>query len=80
MPAIENLDDHRRRSEAVRNPDVYLTARQVRDRYAVSDMTIWRWLQDEALAFPAPMVIRRRRLWKEADLVEWERRQAAKRG
>ena len=37
----------------------------------VSDMTIWRWLNDPALNFPQPIYIARRRYWKEADIVAW---------
>jgi len=53
----------------------YRTARDVRDRYNVSDMTIWRWLADEKLAFPKPLVIRRRRLWDTEDLDAFDARQ-----
>lgn len=37
----------------------------------VSDMSIWRWLNDPAMGFPKPVYIARRRYWKEADIVEW---------
>lgn len=57
---------------------VYLTAGQVQTRYKITSMTLWRWLRNEDLAFPRPLVINRRRLFKEAELVEWERRQAAR--
>jgi predicted DNA-binding transcriptional regulator AlpA len=51
----------------------YLSAGQVRRRYGgISEMTLWRWLQDEALAFPAPEWIRRRRFWREDRLLAWE--------
>ncbi|WDR05551.1 hypothetical protein PSQ90_14930 [Devosia rhodophyticola] len=47
----------------------FLSANQVRQRYGkISDMTLWRWLNDEALGFPKPMVIARRRFWLESDL------------
>lgn len=50
-----------------------LTANQVRNRFGgISDMTLWRWLQDEALAFPRPIVINRRRFFLEAELDAWE--------
>jgi predicted DNA-binding transcriptional regulator AlpA len=51
---------------------LYLTAKQLQSRYAVSDMTIWRWLHQEGLNFPRPIVINRRRLWLEDDLIAWE--------
>lgn len=58
--------------------DRYLTAPQVRQWYNVTDMTIWRWLKNPELQFPTPTVINRRRYWRERELVEWERKQAAR--
>lgn len=56
----------------------YLTASQVKARFGnISDMTLWRWLQDEALAFPKPMVVNRRRLFREDQIVDWEARRHA---
>ena len=37
----------------------------------VSDMTLWRWLQDENLNFPKPIYIQRRRFWRADELVLW---------
>lgn len=37
----------------------------------ISDMTLWRWLDNEALNFPKPIYIGRRRYWREADVVAW---------
>ena len=52
---------------------VYLNAAQVRSRYGgMSDMALWRWLQDEELGFPKPYRINRRRFWKACDLTTWE--------
>ncbi len=60
--------------------EVMLTARQVRSRYGgISDMGLWRWLRDERLAFPLPIVINNRRYWKLSDLAQWETTQAGKR-
>jgi len=50
----------------------YLPAASVRARYGVSDMSLWRWLRDEALGFPAPIRIKRRRFWALDDLKAWE--------
>lgn len=36
-----------------------------------SDMTIWRWLNDPELGFPRPVYIRKRRYWREADILDW---------
>ncbi|WP_282129026.1 helix-turn-helix transcriptional regulator, partial [Roseobacter litoralis] len=37
----------------------------------ISDMSLWRWLNDPALNFPKPIYIARRRYWKEADVLAW---------
>lgn len=37
----------------------------------ISDMTLWRWLNDPALDFPKPIYIGNRRYWREADVVAW---------
>lgn len=37
----------------------------------VSDMTLWRWLNDEKLNFPKPIYISRRRYWREAEIIAW---------
>jgi predicted DNA-binding transcriptional regulator AlpA len=55
-----------------------LPAAQVWKRYGKTDRTLDRWLKDEALGFPRPVVIRNRRYFKEAELQEWERAQASK--
>ncbi|VVT04701.1 DNA-binding protein [Rhizobium sp. EC-SD404] len=54
----------------------YLTGRQVQNRYQISHMTLYRWEHDAGMCFPSPMVINRRKFFKEADLVEWERERA----
>jgi predicted DNA-binding transcriptional regulator AlpA len=59
------------------HPDVFLAARQVRDRYGgVSDMSLWRWLHDDRLGFPKPLRIHNRRFWRLSDLRAWEVSQA----
>ncbi|WP_422001181.1 helix-turn-helix transcriptional regulator [Roseovarius mucosus] len=37
----------------------------------ISDMTLWRWLENPELNFPRPIYIGRRRYWREADIVAW---------
>jgi len=34
-------------------------------------MTLWRWLQDEKLGFPRPLVIHGRRYWREEEIIAW---------
>lgn len=54
---------------------VYLNAAQVRTRYGgMSDMALWRWLRDETLDFPKPLIINNRRFWLAAALSDWERK------
>jgi hypothetical protein len=65
---------HQSASEAT---DVYLTARQTRERYGrVSDMWIFRRLKDGS-GFPKPHLIAARRFWKLSELVAWERARAS---
>jgi predicted DNA-binding transcriptional regulator AlpA len=35
----------------------------------ISDMTLWRWLNERD--FPKPIYIARRRFWREADVLAW---------
>jgi hypothetical protein len=57
-------------------PRRYVTGPMLLDRYRISDMSLWRWLQDPALNFPQPALrIRGRRYWLESDLIAWERSQ-----
>jgi predicted DNA-binding transcriptional regulator AlpA len=52
---------------------VFLNSTQVRQRYGgISDMTRWRWLNDENLGFPRPIVINRRRLFPLSALLAFE--------
>lgn len=37
----------------------------------ISAMSLWRWLRDERLDFPKPIVVQRRRYWREADIDNW---------
>jgi predicted DNA-binding transcriptional regulator AlpA len=57
----------------------YISAAMLRARYGgISDMTLWRWLADQALSFPKPLVINRRRFWRLDQLEAWEGAQLAK--
>jgi hypothetical protein len=58
--------------------DKLIGARKVRERYNdVSEMSLWRWLHDDKLAFPHPIYINGRRFWKVSQLEAWERARAA---
>lgn len=52
----------------------YMPGRKVRERYGVTEMSLWRWERDTKLAFPKPMRVGRYKYWSVADLEEWERR------
>lgn len=49
-----------------------VTAAQILARYSISEITLWRWLRDNDLAFPRPLYIRKRRYWQATDLTDWE--------
>lgn len=56
----------------------YLTSRMVRERYVITDMTLWRWLncpKHAHLKFPKPLVINYRKLFALDELEAWERDQ-----
>jgi predicted DNA-binding transcriptional regulator AlpA len=50
----------------------YVNAGTVREICGgISDMTLWRWLDNAEMNFPSPVRIGRRRYWAEADVLEW---------
>jgi predicted DNA-binding transcriptional regulator AlpA len=57
-----------------------LPTRQVCERYHVTDRTIDRWIRDEALKFPQPVIINRRRYFRERKLLNWETERAKRNG
>ncbi|WP_112663486.1 helix-turn-helix transcriptional regulator [Microvirga flavescens] len=59
------------------NNDTYLPSKKVRDRYSISEMTLWRWERDPKVAFPRPMIVNRRKLYRLTDIEAWERQRAA---
>ena len=54
---------------------VYLPGPKVCARYNVTDMTIHRWLIDDAMQFPRPYYFGRFRYWRQDELQSWERSQ-----
>jgi len=49
-----------------------ISAATVRDLCGgVSDMTLWRWLNDRDMNFPEPVYIQKRRYWRETELDAW---------
>jgi predicted DNA-binding transcriptional regulator AlpA len=57
--------------------DVLLPTHLVLARYDIVDRTLDRWLADEAMAFPRPLVIYRRRYFRQSEIEAWERHRAA---
>lgn len=58
------------------NPEIRIGAIEVRRICGgVSDMCLWRWLNNSKMEFPPPVVVNRRRYWKEADVIAWWDRQ-----
>jgi predicted DNA-binding transcriptional regulator AlpA len=50
----------------------YIPATVVQARYAISDVTLWRWIRSTSLGFPQPVVVNRRRFFRRAELEAWE--------
>ena len=46
----------------------HLPAKRVCDRFDISKMTLWRWLKDEKLTFPRPIVMNGRRYFNEQEI------------
>lgn len=54
-----------------------LPARMVWERFGITGRTLDRWLANESLKFPRPLVINNRRYFDENQIVTWERARAA---
>lgn len=58
----------------------HISAKDVRDLCGgVSDMSLWRWLNDPEMNFPKPVYIGKRRYWQEAEIIAWLQAQQAER-
>jgi hypothetical protein len=57
--------------------DGYIGVRKTGVRYSVCPRTVTRWLENPELNFPRPTFINKRRFWRIADLVAWERARAS---
>ena len=55
----------------------WVPARRVKQRYGdkdpISDMTLWRWINDPRMGFPQPTYFGRFRFWREDELDEYDR-------
>ena len=65
--------DHEQRNPA---RERYITRRELRALFPVSDMTIWRWQHDPEVAFPAPVKLNNngRNYWWFPAICDWEQR------
>ena len=59
-------------------PGLRLPAPKVCRRFGVTGRTLDRWLANENLQFPRPLVINNRRYFDEAEIIAWERARAAR--
>lgn len=66
-------------STTITDENTFVQMAQLRARYHVSHMWVERRLADDP-TFPKPMYIAKRRFWRQADIVTWERSQAANAG
>ncbi len=48
-----------------------VSAPQVRAAFSISEMTLWRWLNEPAMNFPKPIHINRRRYFRENEIADW---------
>jgi predicted DNA-binding transcriptional regulator AlpA len=67
------------RREAVQDEERYVGKRELDQRYPVSVMTRWRWMNDPNVSFPKPVKLgpNGRNFWWLPEILEWERRRAA---
>ncbi|MDU9002762.1 helix-turn-helix transcriptional regulator [Sedimentitalea todarodis] len=54
----------------------YLAATQVQERFQISRSTLYRWQVCQTVAFPRPVKIGHRILWREADLTAFDEKLA----
>jgi predicted DNA-binding transcriptional regulator AlpA len=66
-------------TETAVHPHRRIAAKEVRRLCGdVSDMSLWRWVNDPQLGFPTQTYIAKRRYWLEKDVIEWLDAQASK--
>lgn len=75
------MQDAERRLKADELPadaadEIFLTSKQVQQRYSVTGMSVYRWENDAATGFPAPTYFGRWKRYRLSELVAWERSRA----
>lgn len=51
-----------------------MTAKQVREFFQITEMSLWRWERNEALCFPQPVVILRRKYYPRVEIEDFAKR------
>lgn len=69
--AANGGEDHLVRGPS-EDDDRLIPAKQVWLRYGVTSMTLFRWLRDDRMQFPAPVYLGRLRYWRLRELQDWE--------
>ena len=54
---------------AIDGLDRLIGRRELRRRFPVSDITIWRWMR--AKRFPEPIRVGGRNYWRESEILDW---------
>jgi predicted DNA-binding transcriptional regulator AlpA len=65
------FDTDARGAPRANGPKRLITGPRLRDRLGISAPTLWRWLRNEALGFPKPMVINGRLFFEEDQVTAW---------
>ena len=82
LVALLSLSEATEATGERRSDQRYVSRRELRLLFPVSDMTIWRWMGDPAVAFPRPVKLGRngRNFWWLPAIHEWERNRAGSAG
>jgi predicted DNA-binding transcriptional regulator AlpA len=48
-----------------------ITGPELRRRFGITDMSLWRWRHDAELNFPQPVKLRCRNYYRESDIAAW---------
>ncbi len=59
----------------MQNDNQLIPSKPLREKLGgISDMTLWRWLNNPEIDFPRPIMISKRRYWRELGIDEWIKR------
>lgn len=57
-------------------PDALVPKPRLAEELGVSSRTLSRWLDDDVIAFPRPLVVRNRNFFRRSEVENWKIRQA----